>query len=307
MIGAAVALAHTAAANPDLPARSLLLDACRVGQAVVAVGERGYVVRSEDSGRSWTPGSTPTLATLTGVTFSDPAHGWAVGHGGTVLRSDDAGFTWAASSKGVPADVALLDVYALDLRHVVAAGAFGAFFVSTDGRTWMAQKVLEQDLHLNRITSAGGETLFIAGEQGTLLRLPSLRDKPAPVETGYEGSFNGVLLLRDGTLLAYGLRGHVYHAQSAEGPWVTAQNLPPVLISTAVQLKSGTIVLAGQARVFLVSRDGGKSFQAWNTPLTTAVAELLEAPDGSVLAFGEAGATRMGSPDPEPETPKPAP
>jgi hypothetical protein len=55
-------------------------------------------------------------------------------------------------------------------------------------------------------------------------------------------------------------------------------------------------VLAGQARAFLVSRDGGKSFAPWAPGLTTGIAQLLEAPDGTLLAFGEAGVSILPTP-----------
>ena len=69
-----------------------------------------------------------------------------------------------------------------------------------------------------------------------------------------------------------------------------------VLLATAVRLRNGVIVLAGQARAFLVSRDDGRTFQSWSPELTTGVAELVEAPDGTLLAIGEAGASRLPPP-----------
>ena len=69
-----------------------------------------------------------------------------------------------------------------------------------------------------------------------------------------------------------------------------------MLFATAVRLRSGVIVVAGQARSFAVSRDDGRSFAPWSPGLTTAVAELLEAADGTLLAFGEQGVTRLPAP-----------
>ena len=71
---------------------------------------------------------------------------------------------------------------------------------------------------------------------------------------------------------------------------------PSVLLAATLQLKSNFLVLAGHARVVLVSRDYGKSVKLWTVPLSTAIAELLETPDGRVLALGEAGATLLDPP-----------
>ena len=69
-----------------------------------------------------------------------------------------------------------------------------------------------------------------------------------------------------------------------------------MLIATALKLKSGTLVFAGQSRAWFVSRDGGKTVAPWSGPPTPAVARLLELPDGSLLALGEAGATILPAP-----------
>jgi LPS export ABC transporter protein LptC len=48
----------------------LLLDGAVVGSDIVAVGERGTILRSADSGRSWVAAAVPTRTTLTGVSFA---------------------------------------------------------------------------------------------------------------------------------------------------------------------------------------------------------------------------------------------
>ncbi|MCA1733570.1 MAG: hypothetical protein LC732_08200, partial [Acidobacteria bacterium] len=63
-----------------LASRGLMLDATRAGDAIVAVGERGLILISEDRGQTWTQVRVPTRATLTGVWFHDRQRGWAVGH-----------------------------------------------------------------------------------------------------------------------------------------------------------------------------------------------------------------------------------
>jgi photosystem II stability/assembly factor-like uncharacterized protein len=67
-------------ARPALPSprawKSLLLDAERAGARVVAVGERGHVVLSDDGGRSWRQArSVPVRVTLTGVCFVGASEG----------------------------------------------------------------------------------------------------------------------------------------------------------------------------------------------------------------------------------------
>lgn len=285
-------------------ARGLLLDACLVENVVLAVGEHGALIRSDDFGKSWTQIRIPFSGTFTGIAFGNTHYGWVIGHDSRVLATNDGGGTWA--EQPLPkAEVALLSLYAQDARACAAVGAFGAFYTTVDaGRSWNERKVLDEDLHLNSVSHGQGTTFFVAGERGTLLRFHDLRATPVVLHTGYEGSMNGVLLLNDKALLAYGLRGHAFRSTDEGITWTASVGLPPVLLSTALQLKSGTVILAGEARCFFVSNDGGKTFSAWDPGLNTAVAKMVEMPDGTVLAFGEAGVSRLPAPEPKEEKPR---
>lgn len=92
----------------DQPARlseravsSVLNAVVLAGTRLVAVGERGVVLLSDDNGRSWRQaGSVPVSVALTDVHFVSATHGWAVGHSGVVLHSDDGGETWMRQLDG---------------------------------------------------------------------------------------------------------------------------------------------------------------------------------------------------------------
>ena len=292
-----LAFAATSGAATDPTKRGLLLDAVRVGQSVIAVGERGLIVRSSDSGQNWQGVATPSHATLTGVSFADANRGWAVGHDGTILTTDDSGGTWTIQSGKIAPDVSFLDVLAVDLRHVIAAGAFGTFYESFDaGRHWNQRTILDEELHINRLHSGTSGHVFLIGESGTLRRSDDLRSGAQALAVGYEGTLNG-MVEASGTLIVYGLQGHVFRSPDRGDTWTATEGVPPVLLSAGLHHSSGTVVLAGQARVFLVSRDLGQTFERWETGLTWPVADLLEAPDGSLLAFGEEGVARIDPPD----------
>jgi len=283
------------AVEPTARVKGLLLDAAAVDHAIIAVGERGHIVRSVDSGQTWELLPSPTSATLTGVFFVDDMIGWVVGHDGVILKTRDSGLTWTLQHDDKT--VSFLDVLAIDSHRAYAVGAFGTFYATEDGgTTWTRRHLTEQDSHLNQITSTTGGVIFIAGERGTLLRAAHYNQAFIPTSAGYEGSFFGVLPLTD-SLLAYGLRGHVYRSADAGLSWQPVKIESTALIMTAIKMKNGVIVLAGQARSFSVSKDNGRTFHLWQPGLTTAVAELLEAPDGTLLAFGEAGATRLPKPE----------
>jgi photosystem II stability/assembly factor-like uncharacterized protein len=278
----------------------LLLDGVVVGPAIVAVGERGTILRSGDSGRTWLATPSSTHATLTGVSFApDGRHGWAVGHDALILHTTDGGLTWARQWQGESLAESFLDVLALDAQHVIAVGAFGLCVITTDGgATWTPRRLLDEDYHLNRLTRGPDGTLYLAGEHGTLLRSMDAGDTWDGIHSPYDGSFYGILPLDATTLLAYGLRGRIYRSTDKGDDWSVVPNPRRVLLQTAVRMPDGLILLAGQNRALFISRDEGLTVADWPAALQTAVAELLITPDGGLLALGEAGATLLTLPDP---------
>jgi len=294
-----LAVCPCAAADPAtaLAARSLLLDAQTIGSTVIAVGASGHILRSTDGGATWELAKAPTLATLTGVHFPDAQHGWVVGHDAVILHSENGGRTWTKQYQGEDLQVSFLDVRFLDTQTGFAVGAYGQFLATTDGgRSWAQHRIIEEDYFFNRLSIGPAGTLYIAGEHGTLLRSTDRGLSWMPIHAPYDGSFYGILPLGPKLLLAYGLRGRIYRSEDDGDNWQLVPNEQRVLLATAVCLRSGIIVVAGQARTFLVSRDGGASFASWSPGLTTGVAELIEAPDGRLLAVGEAGVTPLPAP-----------
>ena len=276
----------------------LLLDGALAGPAVVAVGERGTILRSTDLGHSWTGADTSATATLTGIAFApDGLHGWAVGHDALIFATTDGGRTWRRQWQGENLQDSFLDVLALDSRHVIAVGAYGLFVTTDDGgQTWRRRKLSDDDFHFNRLTRGPTGTLYLAGERGTLLRSADAGDHWDRIDSPYDGSFYGILPLGPKALLAYGLRGRLYRSPDDGATWTLVPNAQRVLIATAAALDHGVIVFAGQSRSLFVSRDGGATVTLWTPGFTPAVAELVRLPDGSLLALGEAGAAVLPQP-----------
>ena len=57
------ALYQRPALHSELAARSLMLDVTRAGEQLLAVGERGFILRSQDNGHSWQQVPSPVSVT----------------------------------------------------------------------------------------------------------------------------------------------------------------------------------------------------------------------------------------------------
>jgi photosystem II stability/assembly factor-like uncharacterized protein len=278
-----------------LASKSLLLDVARAGSRLVAVGDRGHVLLSDDEGRTWRQVIVPTRAMLTAVSFGDAQHGWAVGHDGAVLVTTDAGESWKLQFAGAGVDVIFLDVFFSDAVHGLLAGAYGKCLLTTDGgQTWEPAATVPDEMHINQIAPTATGKLYLAGEAGTLLSSDDAHKPWHKHDVPYEGSLFGVVPLGEHALLTYGLRGHVLVSNDDGATWTERDMPAAVLIMAGLKLKSGIIVLAGAGGNFFLSTDGAKTFTHWKPAgYLGGVSALLETNDGVLLAIGEAGAARV--------------
>lgn len=289
-----VSLLLALTAGPALASapHALLIAGAQTGSALVVVGERGTLLRSEDHAQTWVSVPSGVESMLTGVSFApDSERGWAVGHNGVILTTADGGRTWERQRKDGATEDAFLDVLALDAQHVIAVGAYGLFAETHDGGvTWTTRAISEADSHLNRLTRAPGGALYLAGEAGTLLASSDQGASWQPLASPYAGSLYGVTALDERTLVAYGLQGHVFRSDDAGASWTELPSTSSGLVSSALPLRDGTLVFAGSGRPLNISRDAARTLQPIDAPLSGAIAALLELPDQNLLTLGEAGA-----------------
>ena len=277
--------------------RLLLLDAERFGNRIVAVGDRGYIVISDDRGATWRRAKAPAAPLLTSVDFLDDQLGIAVGHDSAILSTSDGGQNWtqrfSAPAEGRP----LLDVLFVKKDFAVAVGAYGAYYESVDrGVTWTARKIIADDKHFNAILELGEGNLLILGEAGTILTSVDWGKSWTTVPSPYKGSFFGALVTDDAAVVAFGMRGRIYRSSDKGKSWKQVDNPSTATLIGGEKLPDGALVIAGAAGTALVSRDNGRSFVPIATGTTRSFAKPILASEGSVLLLGEGGAREVALP-----------
>ena len=278
--------------------RLLLVDAARAGNRIVAVGDEGWILLSDDDGASWRRARSPDAPLLTAVAFADAQHGWAVGHDTTILATGDGGETWTKQFSLPSAPGPLLDVLFLDARHGIAIGSYGAYYETTDGgHAWSARKILPEDRHLNAIVKVEGSRLLILGESGTVLASSDGGASWARVASPYKGSLFGGVVARDGAVIAFGLRGRIFRSSDGGATWNAIEDASQATLTGGVRLAGGEIVLTGAAGTVLASRDDGRSFAPLATSESARVwSTALAGARGEALVFGDAGARALALP-----------
>jgi photosystem II stability/assembly factor-like uncharacterized protein len=192
-------------------ARYRLIDIADTGKRLVAVGQRGNIVLSDD-GKTWTQVPSPVNIMLTRVRFLDERRGWAVGYDGAILHSADGGASWQVQHYDAEARQ-LYDILMLDAQDGIAVGGYGTYLTTGDGGATWAQHdspLSELGLHFNTIIPLGDGTLFIAGEKSLLAWSGDNGETWQMLNSPYNGTFFGAVPLGTRGVLVYGLRGHAY-------------------------------------------------------------------------------------------------
>ncbi len=95
-----VDLLKTPAIQSTKASKGLILALTKAGNRLLAAGERGIIVYSDDQGKTWNQSKVPVSITITSIYFPTDKDGWAVGHDGVILATKDAGVTWIKQFDG---------------------------------------------------------------------------------------------------------------------------------------------------------------------------------------------------------------
>ena len=250
--------------------KASMLAVARAGRRIVAVGEHGIVLLSDDDGATFRQArAVPTRTTLNSVTFVDDKEGWIAGHWGVVLHTTDGGETWAIQRQDLNVDQPLFAVYFADKQNGFAAGLWSLMLATHDGgQSWSPialpppKGADKADKNLYQILSNGKGLLVLATEQGYVYRSEDSGRTWTVVESGNPGSFWTGLFLDDGSILLGGLRGALYRSTDGGLAWTSLDSGTKSSITGLADLPDGTIVAVALDGVTAVSKDHGKSFTA---------------------------------------------
>lgn len=300
-----------AAVMAPLAEKSLLLAAAWAGDRLVAVGDRGHILLSDDAHTAWTNGNgdahwrqapVPVRAALTAVTFIDARQGWAVGHDAVIVHTTDGGESWGVQNLHPEWEQPLMAVRFADADHGIAVGAYGLFLETSDGgKTWTQRKIMDEDTHLNALfalptapgtspsTAPSTAPLVIAGEAGTVLISPDGGQTWRKTPTPYEGSFFGGVALGADSFIVYGLQGHALRTDDGGRTWTTLETGTKAGLMGGTRKADGAVVLVGALGALLTSGPDARAFTLSYRPDRVAQAGAVDLGPAGLLLLGAEG------------------
>ena len=311
------------------PAKAYLTALAQAGKRIVAVGERGVIILSDDGGATWRQAKVASSVSLAAVQFPTPTDGWAVGHYGVILHSRDGGASWTRQLDGVQAaqltlrdaqaraagsplspaaqaylaeaqrlvadgpDKPFLSLHFSDAKNGIVVGAYNMAFRTRDGGASWTPISSRLDnpggYHLYAVGASGNE-VYITGEQGLLLRSGDGGERFERIELPYKGSFFA-LAITEGQVAVGGLGGNAFRSGDKGASWSRIPVPMPVSI-TAMRGQGDELLMANQAGMLLRAGASGP-VAVMKTPPLAPLSDVLVQPDGAIVAVGMSGAVRL--------------
>lgn len=278
----------------------------KLPQRLVAVGERGSIMLSEDQGVSWRQASVNPQRnlSLTAVVALSDEQLLAVGHDGLILRSENAGLDWKEVHYDSELGEPFLGVWAAGGNQALAFGSFGKFYQSEDaGKTWTSKTLDVDSAHLNSMDGGADGRRMLVGESGLVLRTRDAGQHWETLVPFYDGSLFGVARLSPDRWVAYGMRGHVFVSQNFGESWepVKVGNQLPLYGHVVLPDNAGMLIvgagssvvhLDGSGRLVGVSRLAG--FGTLTSALVINAQTLLVGSDRGVFQSSSGSVAALG-------------
>jgi photosystem II stability/assembly factor-like uncharacterized protein len=160
-------------------------------------------------------------------------------------------------------DKPFLDVWFENDDTGFVVGAYNIIFRTADGgkswEPWFDRTENPGFLNLYSIRPAGKD-LYIAGEQGIVLKLDREKGRFRSVKTPYAGSFFGVTG-NSKAVIVYGLRGNAFVSSDAGLNWRKIETGVPTALTSAAIMEDGNILLASVGGQIIESSDSGLNFK----------------------------------------------
>ena len=291
-VPASAADVPAAAGNTDTPlwraTHGLLLGITRADTRLIAVGNAGVVLLSDDEGNSWRIAKTPTDELLAAVVFPTPKEGWIAGQDELILHSTDAGETWTQQYIKADADQTLFTIVSIAPQHLFTSGAYDLILETQDGATWKESKIdnLDDDYHLNCATARGNDVL-VTGESGhAFIRYAGAW---TPMKMDYDGSQFACLTGSDGTFYSFGLRGSAFKAAAGSPKWTRIDLATQESTFGATNLADGKMALVGSNGSMRLLDPASGHVTALPQVSEKALSAVAEGKNGKLIVVGEDG------------------
>lgn len=253
-----------------------------------AVGHDGVVLRSTDAGATWT-------RQLDGARAGEAMVEYYTREQNGALAADPkraaALLEEAKRFAAQGAENPFLDVWFESETTGFVVGAFGLVLRTADGgatwQPWLHVVDNPKAMHLYAVRGVGAD-VYLAGEQGLVLKLDRTTGRFRTLELPYKGTLFGVLG-NSRAVLAFGLRGTVLRSMDGGRTWQTIDTGVQAGLTGGTVDAEGRFVIVSQVGHVLVSRDDGATFKLAQVERPMPAAAVVGVAQNTVVVAGPRG------------------
>ena len=137
-----------------------------------AVGDRGTILRTENSGASWQSQTSGTVNELLSIHMSeDGLRGWAVDNFGTIRRTENGGASWQSQTSGTTNTLRSIQMTADGVRGWAVGDRSTILRTEDGGASWQTQTSGTTNTLWSIQMSGDGLRGWAVGGNGTILLL----------------------------------------------------------------------------------------------------------------------------------------
>ncbi len=322
----------TAARKVREPSHVLLEAIASAGNRLVAVGEHGVIIFSDDNGTSWTQADVPVDVTLNCVAFATPLLGWAAGHFGVILNTSDGGKTWRTQLNGIQANQLtlaaaqavsaeknqtslgapfamrraniflrggpnkpFLSLIVLSSQKLIVFGAFRMTMLTLNaGGAWtdLSLNVGDTLSHNLYAATVSGSDIYVVGEAGLVFRSTDGGNSFPAVTSPANATLFGVLAVANKVIITFGVAGNIFRSVDQGKTWQSIGLNTQDDLTAGCILLDGRILIGTEAAALFLSVDNGVSFQPISDGPQMSIFGIVEAADKNLVFVGNSGAIK---------------
>lgn len=259
------------------------------GQHLLAYGDDGIILVSNNAGKNWHLNKTEIPIPLNTAVFNETTQQWRIaGQAGTIIESDADGNNWTKtpfpSSKTI---IKLLPAEAGD----IAIGEDGLLALQKkNSRDW---QLLEHPLDesFTDIIAANSNRYIVSTINGKIILLDMTSQKIEIIDTGHTGYISKLLFNQQHqTLIATTANGDILLSDDGGTLWAPVATGKPYLSALAASKNGAYVFAAGDDGCVLVSDNGGRTWRTLTLPIAANLEGIVNTQGAQWVAYGEHGA-----------------
>ena len=231
-----------------------------VGQSLTYNGV-GIVLKTTDSGGTWTQMTPDGIPGLTGMSFLDMNTGYAIGWDDYVIKTTDGGITWETLIYATGTWSFYYDIEFFDEDKGVILAGIDVYVTNDGGDTWTMGNGITYSCTM--IEYASETTLFAVGNEDHIYKSTDGGYTWTLKNTAGTGTvLLGVDFLNDQYGMAAGDYGHIYKTTDGGETWTLNTQVGDNLLHTPFIWNEDTAWICGTPELVYKSTNGGTN---WNS------------------------------------------